>query len=283
MLNRHATVLFLGIAALWLLRQGDVGPSGVLATGFLLALIGLLLDQNDRRDSFRSIAAHGLQATAAAMLFYDAAWLVSAGAVHLALGELAIVLVLVGLLIEMRMPYRWLKTAIATQALGDVLFLAGAGVAVVGRSGRQSVVGWVFIGIAGALGLYAAISNLALQVARLRNRQAGWRFRVLSVDDAGIQVKTPQGQAQIPWRVVEAVQRLDDRQVLLVLPSPLPPELKGAGLPLEELRIDAEPLVGEHVPPPDRYGLVLHEQELGQPVDDAQSLLAGYLSRRVSA
>jgi hypothetical protein len=138
-------------------------------------------------------------------------------------------------------------------------------------------VGWVFVGIAGAVSLYAAVSNAVLQVARLRNPQAGWRFRVLEVGDQDLLLKTPGGTARLRWSHVRALKSLDARRVLLVLPSPLPEELAGAGLPLEELRQAAEAPPPGAAPPPDAFGLVLHEQELGRPAAEAERLLARHV------
>ena len=163
--------------------------------------------------------------------------------------------------------------------MGDALFCAGVVAALVGRTLQPSTLGWVFIAMAGLLSLYAAVSNVALQLSRLRDPQAGWRFRVLGETEAGLNLKTPGSQLQIGWRHVEAVKELDARHLLLVLPSPLPLELRAAGLPLEDLRESAEALVPELAPPPEKFGFVLHEQELGRPICEA----ARSMSQRIVA
>ncbi len=287
MLNRHAIVLFLGIAALLLLRPaGELAAGlsavqqllpvpvyGALGTGFVLMLVGLLLD--DGRGSPRARLGQLLQGMGVSFLFADVAILLPIGrpALHLVLAEAGIALAGLGVLMELRGRYQRLRLAAATQALGDLLYVCAFAYGLLGLQGTPSAVGWVFIAIAGLLGLYAAISNAVLQVARLKNPQAGWRFRVLGVGEGGLAVKTPGGEATIPWRHFQAVQRLDGRHLILILPAPLPEEVKRANLPMEELRTTAEELVPETAPPPDRYGFVLHEQELGRPLADAQALL----------
>ncbi len=255
-----------------LLRAIPPAAFGPLGAAFVCLVIGLLLDAG-QPGSPRTSAAHLLQAVGVALLAYDAALLIGAGraAVHLALAELGIALAVLGVLIEMRVGYRSLKISIAVQALGDGLFLAGAAVAVAAADQRPSTAGWVFIGLAGLLSLYAAISNLVLQLGRLRNPQAGWRYRVLGIDDAGLRLKTPGAEARIAWGQIEAIKQLD-AHLLLVLPSPLPPELKASGLPFEELRTGEEALVPETAPPPEKYGFILHEQELGRALPEAAAL-----------
>ena len=73
-----------------------------------------------------------------------------------------------------------------------------------------------------------------------------------------------------------AVQRIDGRHLILVLPSPLPPELASSGLPLDELR-RRTPLAQEGSPP-DQYGLILHEQEIGFALPEAERAFRGQLS-----
>src|SRR5207302_5422121 len=96
---------------------------------------------------------------------------------------LGIGVISLGVLIEQRVRYAGLKPAIAVHALGDLLFIAGAALSPT-RFSQEHVraVGWVFIAIAGLLSGYAVISNLLLQLGRLRDPQAGWRFRVLGLD-----------------------------------------------------------------------------------------------------
>ena len=275
MLNRHAIVLFLGLACLILLRSAPSSAYGALGTAFLVLVVGLLLDPG--QPGARQGAAHILQGTGVAVLLLDGALRLQGGfgAVHLALAEVGIAVAVAGVVLELRLPYRSLKGAVLVQALGDLLFLAGLGVAALLRSKTPSTIGWVFIAIAGGLSLYAAVSNLVLQLGRLRNAQVGWRFRVLGVDSDGLQVKTPGGSAKIPWRWVQGVQRLDGRHLLLVLPSPLPNELKVAGLPVEELRTSEAPVAPDATP--ERYGFILHEQELGQPLTQAEALMRRHL------
>ncbi len=296
MLNRHAIVLFLGNAALLLLRPvaelsgGLLGVPllerllpmpiyGALVTGFLLTLVGLLLD--DGQASTRAKLGQLLQGMGVAFLFTDALLLLPTGGkgFHLALAESGIAFAVLGVLVEMRGRYGVLRTAAGLQILGDLLYVAAFVFGLLGRRGEISAVGWTFIAIAGSLGLYAALSNLLLQLSRVRNPQAGWRYRVLRVSEQGLAVKTPQGEATIDWRHVQSVERIDGRHLILILPSPLPEEMKRTGLPVEELRLSEEELVPETAPPPERYGFILHEQELGRPLAEAQALLQRSLIR----
>lgn len=278
LLNRHALVLVLGIAAWVLLRAVPPSAYGLLGAAFLCLAIGLLLDSGIPEGP-RTVAAHLLQAVGASLLVVSAALLGALGTagIHLALVEVGIALVAFGVLAEMRVDYAKLKAAVLLQVVGDLCYLAGAATAFWFRKGTPSTSGWVFIALAGLLGVYAAGANLALQIGRLRNLQAGWRFRVLGMDEGSLRLKTPGSEARIPWRHVEAVKKLDARHLLLVLPAPLPGELQATGLPFEELRTNAEALVPETAPPPDRYGFVLHEQELGMPLSQAEATLRTHL------
>ncbi|MFZ5472075.1 MAG: hypothetical protein ACOZIN_21810 [Myxococcota bacterium] len=275
MLNRHAIVLYLGLAALLLLRAPPGGSLATLGAAFIVLVGGLLLDAGEP-GSPRTAAAHLLQATAVVMLLFTAVrHLVIDGtsSLHLVLAEGGIAVASLGVLLEMRLSYAALRKGVAVQAAGDGLYLAAVGVSLVGRTETPSTIGWVFIAIAGLLGLYAAVTNLLLQFGRLKNPQAGWRFRVLELNETALRLKTPGGESRIELRHIESVKRLDERHLLLVLPSPLPPELKTSGLPFEELREGAEPVISETAPPPARYGFILHEQELGRALTDAEAVL----------
>jgi hypothetical protein len=283
MLNRHAIVLFLGCAALLLLRavppEASVValrvpwlPYGLMGTAFLLVVVGLFLDNG--QTGSRAQAAHLLQCVGAILLVIDALGMMARGqALHLALAELGIALTVLGVWLEMTARLAALRGAVALHGTGDLLFLAGTGVAIVTRDQVPSTLGWVFIVLSGSLGLYAAISNFALQLARLRNPQAGWRFRVLDLGPGGLKLKTPAGEKSIAWSLIEAVKRLDDRHLIVVLPTTLPEDLRGGELPVDELRVGSEPTVEDLHHPPERYGLVFHEQELGRSIAEAESLM----------
>jgi hypothetical protein len=275
-LNRHAIVLFLGIPAMVLLSAIPETAYGSSLAAFVVVLIGLLLDTG-QPASFRTVVAHGLQATGVVLLSYDAMMALSAKAFHLAFAEAGIGLAVAGVLAEMRLGYARLRLGVALQLLGDLVFLGGAAFAFTLRNQSPSTIGWVFIGIAGGLAIYAALSNFGLQLARLRDPQAGWRYRVLELEPAGLRLKTPGAEARIGWSEIEAVTRLDGRHLLLVLPAPLPGSLKASGLPFEELRANAEAPIPELAPPPEKYGFVLLEQELGRPLGEAEALLGQQL------
>jgi len=278
-LNRHAIVLFLGNAAMLLLHPPPLQAAAPIGGWFLLLLVGLLLDNGEARP--RVQLGQALQLLGVVFLLVDVGLLARAGREVLpaVLAETGISLAAIGVLMEMRLPYRRLRLSVGVQALGDLVFLIAFGLAWPLRSVTPSTVGWVFIAIAGAVSGYAAISNGVLQLSRLRNPQAGWRFRVLGVESDALALKTPDGTARLPWSSVRALKRLDPRHLLLVLPSPLPGELSKAGLPLEELRESAEPPPPGTTVPPDAFGFILHEQEFGRPLDEAEKLLASHLGR----
>ena len=267
MLNRHAIVLYLGVFALQVIGEW---PDTAVGFGwpFLALLVGLLLDQGSERAR-RQLLAHGVQAIGVAGFLAGGALSLAGARPDIGLAVLGIGVISLGVLAEQRVAYRRLKAAIAVHALGDLLFLAGFCIAPHFLKPNVRAVGWVFVAIASVLSLYAVIANVVLQIGRLRNLQAGWRFRVLGLEPDAMRVKTPSGEARVPWKLVEEARALDGRHLLLVLPSPLPAALKAAGLPLEELRQAAEATAGEGGPPPEKYGFILHEQELGRPVSAA--------------
>jgi len=263
-LNRHAIVLFLGSAAILTLVPIPSAAYPLAGTSDLVMLIGLLLDVE--QPGLRAGGARALQAAGIALALAAAA--AAATSPPFALAQAGIALAVLGVLAEMLTTYGALRFAIAAQAAGDALYIVGFAVALVARARAPSSQGWVFIALAGALSVFAAAYNLQLQVRRLRNPQAGWRFRVLSAAPT-LRLSTPSGEAQISWCDVRAVQRLDRRRLLLVLPAPLPPELARSGLPFDELsRADAPtdaPKSG-----PEQYGFVLHEQEIGRALPRAE-------------
>lgn len=278
MLNRHAIVLFLGIAAMALLRGFPSNAVGALGSAFLCLVAGLMFDEG--RSGTRANVALVLQGMGVALLVWTAVTdALASGAIPLVAGELGIALTVLGLLGEMRLPYRTLRMAIAFHAVGDVVFLGALISAFVSRNQTPSVTGWIFIVIAAAVSGYAALANLLLQLGRLRDLKAGWRYRVLAFDSDALRMKTLEGEARVPWSAVEQLQRLDDRHLLLVLPSPLPAGLSAAQLPLEELRPNAEPSAADETSPPARYALIFHEQELGAALDSAERVLREHLPR----
>lgn len=276
MLNRHAIVLFLGLAAIFSLLPLPSAAYSLTGAGFLLSLVGLLLDLG--QPGPRAKAAHAMQGLGIAALS-AAGIATAASSLPAALAEMGIALAMVGVLFEMTAGFGVLRLGIAIQLLGDGLYAAAFVFALLARTRAPSPGGWVFVSLAGALSLFAALYNFGFQLRRIRNPTAGWRYGVSSLTEAGIRLRTPSGEARIPWEHVKAVERLDGRHLILILPSPLPPELQGSELPLEELR-QAAPGAG---PPestlPDRYGFILHEQEFGRPLPDAE----GELRERLAA
>ena len=264
MLNRHAIVLFLGSAAI--LTLVPIPPAAYALTGIsdLVMLIGLLLDVE--HPGLRAAGARLLQAAGVALALAAAA--TAARSPPFALAQAGIALAVLGVLAEMLTAYGALRFAISAQAAGDAFYIIGFAIALVVRARPPSSQGWVFIALTGALSVFAAAYNLQLQVRRLCNLQAGWRFRVLSAAPI-LRLRTPSGEAQISWSDVRAVQRLDRRRLLLVLPAPLPPELAGSGLPFDELTrayAPSDPAKSE----PEQYGFVLHEQEIGRALPRAE-------------
>lgn len=276
MLNRHAIVLNLGLGVVFVLVGApEIGLSW-MGLAVLASVVGLLLD--DGLSPRRVTVGHVLQLYAAAVLAFAAVrQLVNGVDWPLPLAELGISFALLGLLLEMRLPYARLRLAVAVHGLGDALFVAGFVGGVVGRHLAPSLVGWVGIAIAGLVSCYAALVNLGLQASRLRDRKAGWRYRVLEVGADGLTLKTLDGSVMVQWTHVQGLRPLDARHLVMVLPSPLPPELVRAELPVEELRESEEP-PGAEPSPPARYALVLHEQELGAPIPDAEARLRPFVA-----
>jgi len=99
---------------------------------------------------------------------------------------------------------------------------------------------------------------------------------VIGQDQQALRLGTPAGEVSIGWSDIQAVRRLDRRQLVLVLPSPLPELLAKTDLPLEELRTN--PGIVDPNVAPERFGLILHEQELGLPLADAEAGLVARLS-----
>lgn len=267
MLNRHAIVLFLGVAGIVLLSSSAMTPAAVrpasaLGLAFILLIVGLFLDEGTH--SLRSLGSRLLQASAAACLLVAAAGhLQGQATVPLGLAELGILLTSVGVLLELMLSLRWLKMAVAVHALGDLVFVVAAVLAATARNAVPSKIGWVFIALVGSLSLYAAASNLILQLARLRRVSAGWRFSVTKFEPS-LQLRTPRGLIELPRTLIESVSPLDARQLLIVLGSSLPGDLTRSGLPVEELV--SKPGDGEGRKDSKRLGIVFHEQELGFPV-----------------
>jgi hypothetical protein len=275
-LNRHAIVLLVGNAALTLLRPYPPATYGLLGAGLLLVGVSLLLDNGEA--GVRSRMSHAMGLIGGALLLAAVVRSARAGELplHFLLAQLGVFLAVVGLVLELELAYGHLRAAVSIQALGDALYLGAFGLAILDRAQIPSRAGWVFIGLIGSVAVYAAFSNLVLQLKRLKNPQAGWRFRVIGQDAQALRLGTPAGEVGIDWSDIEAVRRLDRRQLVLVLPSPLPDLLARKALPLDELRTD--PGVADPNVAPERYGLVLHEQELGLPLADAEAGLGARLS-----
>ncbi len=276
MLNRHAIVLLLGNAALSLLRPYPAASYSLLGAGLLLVGVSLLLDNGE--PGFRSRMSHAIGLIGGAALLAAVVRSTRAGQLplHFLLAQLGVCLAVVGLVLELELAYGRLRAAVSIQAVGDALYLGAFGSAISDRAQIPSRAGWIFIGLIGSVAVYAAFSNLVLQLKRLKNPQAGWRFRVIGQDAQALRLGTPAGEVGIDWSDVEAIRRLDRRQLVLVLPSPLPDLLARKALPLEELR--ADPGVADPSVAPERYGLVLHEQEIGLPLAEAEADLGARLS-----
>jgi hypothetical protein len=263
-LNRHAIVLFLGTAAILALVR--VPPVSYPLTGisFLVMLVGLLLDVD--RPGARAAAARLLQAAGVLLAF--GASISSRSSTPLALAEAGIALAVLGVLLEMVIGYRALRLAAAAQASGDAIYVLAFALALVEQARVPSSRGWVFIALAGAISLFAALYNLQLQLRRLRDLQAGWRYRVLPAAGPMLRLSTPSGEARVAWSDVKAVERLDARHLILFLPAPLPPQLVESGLPLDELK-GAHEVAGD-AGPETQYCVILHEQEIGRPLPQAE-------------
>ncbi len=265
MLNRHAIVLFLGTAAI--LALVPVAPVAYALTGisFLVMMVGLLLDVD--QPGARAAAGRLLQA-AGVLLAFGAAFSARSWPM-LALAEAGIALAVLGVLLEMVIGYGALRLAAAVHASGDAMYLLGFALALLERPRVPSSRGWVFIALAGGISLFAAFYNLQLQLRRVRNLQAGWRYRVLSATGRMLRLSTPSGEAQVAWSDVKAVEQLDGRHLILLLPAPLPPQLVNSGLPLDELkRADA---ISRDADPETQYGVILHEQEIGRALPQAEA------------
>lgn len=278
MLNRHAIVLLVGNAALSLLRPYPAASYGLLGAGLLLVGVALLLDNGEPGLRSRMTHAMGLIGGATLLVAVVRSFTEGQLPLHFLLAQLGVCLAVIGLILELELAYRHLRAAVAIQTLGDAFYLGAFGSAILGRAQAPSRAGWIFIGLIGSLAVYAALSNLVLQLKRLKNPQAGWRFRVIGEDAQALRLATPAGEVGIDWSDIQAVRRLDRRQLVLVLPSPLPPFLASKALPLEELRSD--PGIVDPNVAPDRYGLILHEQEIGLPLADAEAGLGVHLSNR---
>jgi hypothetical protein len=263
-LNRHAIVLFLGSAAILTLVPIPSAAYGLTGISDLVMLVGLLLDVE--HPGLRARGARVLQAAGVALALAAAG--ASASSPPFALAQAGIALAVLGVLAEMLTAYGALRFAVSAQAVGDVLYIVGFAMALVVSARAPSSQGWVFIALAGALSVFAAAYNLQLQIRRLRNLQAGWRFRVVSAAPI-LRLSTPSGEAQIAWSHVRAVQRLDRRRLLLVLPAPLPQDLARSGLPFDELTRAEAPTVDQKSRPA-QYGFVLHEQEIGRALPRAE-------------
>lgn len=273
MLNRHAIVLIVGSSALVLLWPYPQSAYGWLGMALLASGLGLLLDVES--GGIRSAVAHLLQGVGVAWLLATVVRGLALGEAppHLVLAASGIALAVLGVWLEIRIGFRALRAAVAIQAVGDLLYISALAVAFWGRNQSPSTVGWTFIALAGLLSLYAAVYNLALQLRRLRHPQAGWRYRLMGSDGRGLRLKTPEGEALIAWSHLEAIRQLDPRHLILILPAPLPPEIAGSSLPLEQLQREVGGLPDRQ---PDRYGLILHEQELGAPLSIAEALIKAH-------
>ena len=277
MLNRHAIVLIVGSSALVLLWPYPQSAYGWLGMALLASGLGLLLDVES--GGIRSAVAHLVQGVGVAWLLATVVRGLALGEAppHLILAASGIAFAVLGVWLEIRIGFRALRAAVAIQAVGDLLYISALAVAFLGRNQSPSTVGWTFIALAGLLSLYAAVYNLALQLRRLRHPQAGWRYRLVGSDGRGLRFQTPEGEAVIAWSHLEAIRQLDPRHLILILPAPLPPEIAATSLPLEQLQREAG-ATGFPDRPPDRYGLILHEQELGAPLSMAEASIQAHLS-----
>ena len=124
------------------------------------------------------------------------------------------------------------------------------------------------------MSLYAALVNLGLQLFRLKDVRTGWRYRVLDAGADGLKLKTLHGSVLVPWSAVQGMHALDARHLAVVLPSPLPAGDRAGGIAGGGFHeTEAEPAPGAPPVAPEKYALVLHEQELGSTIPEAEARL----------
>ena len=122
MLNRHAIVLFLGSAAILTVAPASRAAYELTALSDLLILVGLLLDVD--YASTRAAAGRVFQAVGVVLAF-AAAIAAAPSSPALALAEAGIAFAVLGVLLEMVVGYGALRAAVASQALGDAVYVAG--------------------------------------------------------------------------------------------------------------------------------------------------------------
>ena len=166
---------------------------------------------------------------------------------------LVAVFVLAGQGIERWLPFERAPLGFALHAFGDALYLCSLAVWIGLRTATPSPAGTVFTLLVLLLATGATVVNLNLQLGRLGDVRHGWRFSLDKVDAGGIVLRTPRGNRSIPWKMVRVVERVDQRQAVILVDDPIPRELLDADIPWEEAS-------------PSGKALILHEQELGKPV-----------------